>query len=221
MRWRVLSVVDAGSDLVKLSLRSLAALLFLTVLPSEACAHLVNTRLGDFYDGILHPLTGFDFALPWLALAILAAFQGKHRGRWLVLVFPLGLLAGALLSVALPRLGFVLLLNVATFACIGLMLAMALVMPLPAFLALGAIVSLLHGYENGQEMVAATDRFLFTAGVMAIGYMFVALVTGAALAFLEGPGGWRPIALRAGGSWIAAVGIMVLGFQLVGLSHAG
>lgn len=199
----------------------IATVLFLAGAPTAAEAHLVNTRLGDFYDGILHPLTGFDFALPWLALAILAAFQGKQRGRWLVLIFPLGLLAGAALSVMLPHLGFVPILNVATFACIGLMLAMALVMPLTAFLALGAIVALLHGYENGQEMASASDRFLFTAGVIAIGYVFVALTTGAAVAFLEGPGGWRPIALRAGGSWIAAVGIMVLGFQLTGLSHSG
>ena len=195
--------------------------LCLAAVPTGAEAHLVNTRLGDFYDGILHPLTGFDFALPWLALAILAAFQGKQNGRWLLLVFPLGLLAGAASSLMLPHLGFVPILGVATFACVGLILAMALVMPLPAFIALGAIVALLHGYENGQEMVSASDRFLFTAGVIAIGYMFVALVTSMAVAFLDGPGGWRRIALRAGGSWIAAVGIMVLGFQLVGVSHAG
>jgi urease accessory protein len=194
--------------------------LCLAVAPTGADAHLVNTRLGDFYNGILHPLTGFDFALPWFALAILAAFQGKQRGRWLLLVFPAGLLAGALLSLMLPHLGFVPILGVATFACVGLMLAMALVMPLPAFIALGAMVALLHGYQNGQEMIAASDRWLFTAGVTAVGYMFVALVTGLAIKFLDGPGGWRPIALRAGGSWIAAVGIMVLGFQLAGFPHA-
>jgi len=206
---------------VRRILQRVAAVLFLAGAPTAADAHLVNTRLGDFYDGILHPLTGFDFALPWLALAILAAFQGKQRGRWLVLVFPLGLLAGAAISVMLPHLGFVPILNVATFAIVGLMLAMALAMPLGAFIALGTIIALLHGYENGQEMVTASDRYLFAAGVTAIGYVFVALMTGMAVAFLEGPGGWRPIALRAGGSWIAAVGIMVLGFQLVGLSHTG
>jgi len=198
-----------------------AAAMFLTAVPGVAEAHLVNTRLGDFYDGILRPLTGFEFALPWLALAILAAFQGKRRGRWLILTFPLGLLAGALLSIVLPHLGFVPILNVATFAVVGLMLATALVLPSPALLALGTITALLNGYENGAEMAAAADRFLFIAGTAAVGYIFVTLVTGSALAFLEGPGGWRSIALRAGGSWIAAVGIMVLGYQLMGLPHVG
>jgi hydrogenase/urease accessory protein HupE len=133
----------------------------------------------------------------------------------------LGLLSGALLSIVLPHLGFVPILNVATFAFLGLILATALVIPAPAFLALGTISALLNGYENGQEMAAATDRLLFIVGTATIGYAFVALVTGAAFAFLEGPGSWRPIALRAGGSWIAAVGIMVLGYQLTGLPHAG
>jgi urease accessory protein len=206
---------------MRMPLARIMIVLCLAGAPTGAEAHLVNTRLGDFYDGILHPLTGFDFALPWLALAILAAFQGKQRGRWLLLVFPLGLFSGVCLSLVLPHLGLVPILNVATFACVGLMLAMALVMPLPAFIALGAMVALLHGYENGQEMISAGDRFLFTAGVMAIGYIFVALVTGLATAFLDGAGSWRRIALRAGGSWIAAVGIMVLGFQLAGVAHAG
>ena len=38
--------------------------------PTASQAHLVTTRLGDFYDGALHPMTGFEFALPWLALAV-------------------------------------------------------------------------------------------------------------------------------------------------------
>ena len=54
---------------------------------------------------------------------------------------------------------------------------------------------------------------------LAIGYAFAALVFALASTFLNGRGGWRPIALRAGGSWIAAVGIMVAGFQLSGLYH--
>jgi urease accessory protein len=187
--------------------------------PTASHAHLVNTRLGDFYDGALHPMTGFEFALPWLALVILAALQGPARGRWLILAFPIGLLLGAALSAWHPSLQFVQLVNVAAIAGIGLLVALATRLPIPIFLALGLVVGLANGYENGEAMVFNTDRFLFVCGVTAIGYVFATLALALINLFLEGRGGWRTIALRAGGSWIAAVGIMVAGFQLSSLYH--
>ncbi len=188
--------------------------------PTASQAHLVTTRLGDFYDGALHPMTGFEFALPWLALVILAALQGPVRGRWLILAFPIGLLLGAALSAWQPGLQFVQLVNVAAIAGIGLLVALAVRLPAPLFLALGLIVGLANGYENGEAMVFSTDRFLFICGVTAVGYVFATLALALITTFLDGRGGWRPIALRAGGSWIAAVGIMVAGFQLSSLFHA-
>ncbi len=196
------------------SIAGLAALV-----PTASQAHLVNTRLGDFYDGALHPMTGFEFALPWLALTILAALQGTARGRWLILVFPLGLLLGAMLCVWLPDFQFVQFVNIAAIAGIGLLVALAVKLPAPVFLGLGFLVGLANGYENGQAMVFSTDRLLFICGVTAVGYAFAALAIALAAVFLDGRGAWRPIALRAGGSWIAAVGIMVGGFQMATLYH--
>lgn len=187
--------------------------------PTASQAHLVNTRLGDFYDGALHPLTGFEFALPWLALVILAALQGPARGRWLILAFPAGLLIGAALSAWLPGFQFVQFVNVAAIAGIGLLVALAMRLPMPIFMALSVLVGLANGYENGEAMVTNTDRFLFICGVTAVGYAFAALALALANTFLDGHGGWRTIALRAGGSWIAAVGIMVAGFQISALYH--
>ena len=197
------------------SLTAIAAALF----PTACEAHLVNTRLGDFYDGALHPMTGFEFALPWSALVILAALQGTARGRWLILFFPLGLLLGAALSVWRPDLPFVQFFNIAAIAGIGLLVALAVKLPIPVFAALSLLVGLANGYENGQAMIYSTDRFLFICGVTAVGYAFATLMLALVSLFLKGSGGWRPIALRAGGSWIAAVGIMVAGFQISGLYH--
>ena len=189
--------------------------------PSLAHAHLVNTRLGDFYGGMLHPLTGFEYALPWLAVAILAAFQGPRNGRWLFLVFPLGLLLGAGLFMVAPGWSFAPFVNVVLIAGVGLLVALAAVLPFPAFIALAAVMAVAHGYDNAQAMAYDTDRVLFIGGITAIGYAFIAMATGFCVAFLAGSGGWRPVALRAGGSWIAAVGLMVLGFQLVRAGGAG
>lgn len=183
--------------------------------PSLAHAHLVETRLGDFYAGAFHPLTDFEQVLPWIALAVFAAFQGAHRARWIILVFPLALLAGGLAALALPSPPFASLLGLSLVAVTGLAVAAAASVPLFVLVGITAVMGLLHGYQNGAAMVATTDRVLFLAGVTAVGYAAITLGTGGAIAFLRGVGGWRPIALRAAGSWVAAVGIMVLGLHVV------
>ena len=70
-------------------MRAMTRLLAVAVMvgmPAQAHAHLVNTRLGDFYGGMLHPLSGLEDVLAWFALAILAALQDP-RARWLVIAF--------------------------------------------------------------------------------------------------------------------------------------
>jgi urease accessory protein len=196
------------------ALYRLAATTVAILAPSAAQAHLVDSRLGDFYGGVLHPLTAFEEVLPWLALAALAAFQGANRARWLVVVFPLSLLAGGALS-QLPNPSFVPAVTVALIAITGLAVAAAVKLPLPVLLGLAAVMGLVHGHQNGQAMTAMTDQLLFIAGVTAVGYGVMTIATGGAIAFLRGVGGWRPIALRASGSWVAAVGIMVLGLQFL------
>jgi urease accessory protein len=196
------------------ALHRLAATIVALLTPSVAQAHLIDSRLGDFYGGVLHPLTAFEEVLPWLALAALAAFQGAERARWLVVVFPLSLLAGGALS-QLPNPSFVPAVTVALIAITGLAVAAAVKLPLPVLLSLAGIMGLVHGYQNGQAMTATTDQLLFVAGVTAIGYAVMTIATGGAIAFLRGVGGWRPIALRASGSWVAAVGIMVAGLQFL------
>lgn len=191
---------------------TVAAALFAA--PSAAHAHLVNTRLGDFYGGMLHPLTGVEDAVPWLALSILAALQGPRRARWLLAVFPIGLLAGCAISLVLPVMPVPPALSVSLIAITGLAVAAAVAVPLPALIGLGAVIALLHGYHNAQAMTESTDRLLFISGITAIGYVYITLATGLAIAFLQGGGGWRSIVLRASGSWVAAVGIMALGLQL-------
>jgi hydrogenase/urease accessory protein HupE len=195
--------------------RRFAATVLLVGAPTAAHAHLVDTRLGDFYGGMLHPLTAFEELLPWLAFAILAAFQGPQRARWLLAVFPLGLLAGAALSLVTPSPLFIPALSVALIAITGLAVAAAVVLPLPVLIGLGVVIGLVHGHQNGQAMTASTDQLLFISGVTAIGYAFMTMATGGAIAFLRGVGRWRPIALRASGSWVAAVGIMMLGLQFL------
>jgi urease accessory protein len=78
--------------------RSFVAVAALVAQAPAAQAHIVASRLGDFYAGALHPLTDLQDIVLWLAMGVLAGSLGAARGRWLVLVFPLGLLAGLVLD---------------------------------------------------------------------------------------------------------------------------
>ena len=77
--------------------RSGAALALLAVAITAATpaeAHIIATRLGDFYAGALHPATDLYDVILWLALGLLAGSLGADRSRWLVILFPLGLATG-------------------------------------------------------------------------------------------------------------------------------
>ncbi|MBC7799091.1 MAG: HupE/UreJ family protein, partial [Gemmatimonadaceae bacterium] len=66
--------------------------------PTAASAHLVQSGLGPFYDGLLHPLVSLEDLLPLLALGVLAGLRGAGHARWLLLVVPLGWLGGFALN---------------------------------------------------------------------------------------------------------------------------
>ena len=87
---------------------------------------MLDNRFGDFYGGVLHPLTALEHALPILALGLLAGQQGERAARWLVLTFPLALLLGAVLATVTPLLPSMSLLNAVSFVVLGLLVAAGL-----------------------------------------------------------------------------------------------
>lgn len=185
------------------------------VLPSAAQAHIVGARLGDFYAGALHPLTDPQDVLLWLALGVLAGSLGAARGRLVVLVFPLGLVAGLALGAG-ARVPPVFVLGDATATvAMGLLLATAIRLPASVLCAIAASVGVMRGAVNAGGMAPQTSTILFAAGLGAAGYVVVTLVAAVSAAFgspARGSGAsWRPIAIRACGSWIAAIGLMMGG----------
>ena len=174
-----------------------------------AYAHSLSNRVGDFYGGILHPLTALEHVLPFLALGLLAGQQGARAARWLLLVFPLGLLLGTAFAAVAPAGYWVTPVNHLSFVVLGLLLAAAWRIPLALLLALGALVGLSHGYENGRD-IAGAALLLFVPGVGLIGFLITAVASAATLA-LTARADWPRVAVRIAGSWIAAIGIMMIG----------
>ena len=187
------------------------------MLPHAACAHIVGARLGDFYAGALHPMTDPLDVVLWVGLGILAGSLGANRARWLVLLFPVGLLAGLLLGLHTGIGPTGALADAALLIATGLLMAAALPLPLWVLCSAALALAVLRGLANSAGAVQQTNLVLFTAGLCTAGYAVVTLSMAATASFCApaaGRPGWRSVAIRAVGSWIAAIGLMMGGFAL-------
>lgn len=178
--------------------------------PAMASAHSLGARLGDFYEGFLHPPLTIDHVFPLLALGLLAGQQGKASGRMLLLVVPLSMLAGGCVALVTPVLIWIKWINLSSFIVLGLLVAFNSKTPLLLTSGLALLFGLSHGYTNGQEVTAQTDLFLFFAGVSSAALILVAYASAVTVKLLHSTQQWQPIAIRVAGSWIAAMGILML-----------
>ena len=196
--------------------RGLIAAAVLLAQASPAEAHIVALRLGDFYAGALHPLTDLQDIILWGAIGMLGGTLGAARGRWLVLVFPLGLLTGLALaeSFGITITGSTV--DAAMVLVLGLLLATAVRIPTAALCALAFALAAVRGAANATDLGPETDRLLFAAGLACSGYAVITLVMALVLTFRgadsSAPIGWRKITLQALGGWIAAIGLMMVGY---------
>jgi urease accessory protein len=183
-----------------------------------ADAHIVASRLGDFYAGALHPLTDLQDCVLWTALGLLAGSLGATHGRWLVLALPLGLLVGLSVGLSFGSTWIAPLASAAMMVALGLLLAVGLRINVAALCLIALVLAFMRGVVNAGGVGAATDRVLFGAGLAMSGYAFITLITALTLAFrrldAQPAGTWRDIAIRACGSWITAIGLMAGGFAL-------
>lgn len=153
--------------------------------------------MAAFQAGFLHPFTGFDHLLAMLSVGIWSARQ--TRGKPLPLVFLAAMLLGALSGVAglsIPGLETGI---AATVVSIGVLIAVAVRLPLAIGAAVIAAFAVLHGNAHGHELPLAGS---------AIGFL-------AASGVLMGVGRWFGRAAESGmvritGAGIAATGVLMM-----------
>jgi urease accessory protein len=183
----------------------------LLALPATSHAHLVTTGLGPFYDGVSHFALTPEDLLPALALALLAGQRGSRAGRLALAALPGAWLAGGLVGLALPGAAPAAALTTASFLATGGLVAAEAPLA-PAWIgALAGALGILHGYANGAALAGAPPGFPGLAGIVAALFVLVALAASIVVA-LRAP--WARVAVRVAGSWIAAVGLLVLGWSL-------
>jgi len=181
--------------------------------PAIAQAHLVTTGIGPVYDGIAHLFVSFEDLLPVIAIALLAGLRGPPAGRWLLFTLPvvwlLGGVAGTLLPVTNPAVSPATL----SLLVIGILTAANAKLAPPLVSALALVLGLAHGWQNGTAMSAAGLPATGLIGTAAAVFVVVALVAAGVVA-LRRP--WTKIAVRVAGSWVAATGLLMLGWTLSG-----
>jgi urease accessory protein len=184
---------------------------FILLWPVTAHAHLMTTGFGPVYDGISHLFMTFDDLLPVVALALLAGLNGPSAGRRTLFTLPAAWLAGGIAgylgSVALLPAGItsLSLLVLGIFTAANLKLAPSIVT------LLAAVLGIMHGWLNGAGIAVAGREASGLVGITAATFVLAALLSALVIS-LQRP--WTRIAVRVAGSWIAAIGLLLLGWSL-------
>jgi hydrogenase/urease accessory protein HupE len=187
---------------------AIAGGLGLAVWPSGAEAHLVTTGLGPVYDGLLHFALTPEDLVPALALALLAGLRGAAHGRRALFVLPAAWLLGGLLGLAVHG-GMKPALTSISFVLLGGLVAADARLPLYATTMLAGLLGLFNGYLNGTAMA---QPGVGTLGLLGIVVAVFTLVAVGASFVVPLRAAWARVVVRVAGSWIAAIGLLLLGW---------
>ena len=137
-------------------------------------AHTGTGLAGGFVAGFVHPFTGFDHLLAMVSVGLWGAFLGRPLIYTLPVVFPMVMVAGAVLGmfgVPLPAVEVGIALSV---AALGTSIALALRAPVWVAAIIVGAFAIFHGYAHGRELPSAADPAGYSSGfVLATGLLHV------------------------------------------------
>jgi urease accessory protein len=137
---------------------------FCFLLPSVAQAHTGIAPAGGFVAGMAHPLGGPDHLLAMAAVGIWAAQMGQ-RSLWAVpLAFVSMMALGGALGVSGMSLPFGAQGIVVSVLALGILIAAAVRLPLPASAAIAGLFGVFHGYAHGAEMPGNVSGMAYGLG---------------------------------------------------------
>lgn len=172
-------------------------------LPAAAAAHTFGAGGAGLLDGLAHPFAGIDHLLAMLAVGWWAAQGDRRRLLLAPAAFVAAMIAGAVLALAGVALPHVEAGIAVSLLGLGLMVALAIRLPIAAGAAVIAVFAVFHGHAHGGEMPAAAAPVLYGLGlVVATGALHAA---GIASDFVLR----RPWLTRAAGAATAATGLVL------------
>lgn len=184
---------------------TMAALMGSCLLPLTASAHVLPGEAGLVH-GLLHPLTGLDHILAMVAVGLWAAQVGG-RAVWAVpTAFVSAMSFGAALGMSgaqLPGIEAGITTSVLVF---GIVITMALRVPVWSGMALVSAFAIFHGYAHGTEMVVGMSAATFGLGFIASTVLLHVVGIGIGLALSRTRGAF---VVRFAGASIATCGLLM------------
>lgn len=173
--------------------------------------HLVQTGFGGFYDGMVHSVVTPEDGMVMVALGLLSALGGKDRARVLVVAMPLAWFVAGAGALMFPSVGPPPLVPTLGFGMVGLLVAFNQVLPGTVFKMLVIALACIHGAASGGAMRETGLGWLGLSGSCVAVFVMVSLLP-ACLADIRKPA--ARIALRVGGSWLAAIAMLMIGWAI-------
>jgi urease accessory protein len=192
---------------------ALLVALGLLIRSGTAEAHLNATGMGPLYDGVLHFLTSPEDLVPALALALFAGLRGPAFGRRAAIALPAAWLAGCLFGLSGTATTGSAVLSALWFLVLGGLVIADARISLGAMTALAALFGLVHGFLNGTGMGLSRLSVVAALGLASAVFVLTVLASAAVVRLRAG---WARIAVRVAGSWIAAAGLLLLGWSFRG-----
>lgn len=181
----------------------LLALVALMLLPTAAFAHPGHDESG-LVAGLSHPLTGLDHIAVMIAVGLWAALKGG-RALW---VWPAAFVGVMLIGGVLGMIGVALPLVepgiLASVVVLGLLVALAVDLPVSVGAAIVGLFALFHGHAHGSEVPEATSGIAYLAGFAMATAALHGIGIAVALALTSAR--WQPL-VRVAGAACALIGV--------------
>jgi urease accessory protein len=185
------------------------ALLVWASCTGQARAHLVNSGFGPFYDGIAHVFVTPEDLLAIVAISLLAGLEGKACSRFVLFLLPLAWLAGATAGQTAPLTAGMPILSAVLLIALGALVALDRRLPLRLAAGFAVTVGVVHGFFNGAAQAGTNSASIAIVGTVCAHFVVVALLAGQVVSLRKE---WARIVVRVAGSWIGAIGLLLLGW---------
>lgn len=189
--------------------RLLSAIALLALGAGPALAHPGHAEASSFLAGVAHPLGGLDHIAVMIAVGLWAALKGG-RALWVWPAAFVGLmLVGGALGMAQVELPFVEPGILASVVALGLLVALAVDLPVVTGAGIIGVFALFHGHAHGSEAAATFSGAEYMAG-FALATATLHLV-GIGFAQMMARAKLRPVIRAAGAVCVVIGGALALG----------
>ena len=181
------------------------------VAPETVQAHTPIDGIGNFYNGLLHPILVPAHLLLLIAVGLFLGQQEPKRVELALGVFAAAIIVGLIMAWFSIGTGMETLV-LALSAAVGLLVAISLHMTLLWCVVVALLAGLFLGIDSAQEELFGKDKLasLFGSGVA----IYFLVLYPIALANYFSKKAWQKIGIRIVGSWVAASSLLVFALSL-------